>query len=181
MKKEEELIQEIAKTNNDKLQKAFLKYKEEQIENNIEIAEKLENMIKQCNKGVTNPDCNKLHIFKLIAEFLGWKKSDRIDGIFYQVSCNFVCLANIDSAYTEIDINDFEFDSNWNWLMFIVQKIISSNIGENLGYYATFRASDRLSSFTFNFNSFNLHTSEKLIDAAFNAVGEYLDFINTKK
>jgi hypothetical protein len=55
---------------------------------------------------------------KLIADFLGLKTASNSD--IYLNSENIHIFPHLDYART---IDEFEFHSNWNWLMFVVEKI----------------------------------------------------------
>jgi hypothetical protein len=173
MDAEEKLIEEIAKSDSTLLQNAFLLFQEEKINKSMRFAETLEKIIKASKKSEYNY-LNAIVIFKGIAQFMEWPQlQNKLDEIYYQIP-NLYPVSSYNSEYTVINIKDFEFNFNWNWLMPVIEKISKTVENGKYVYPTTFGMMGDNFLFMFRFNGYLLHSSEKLIDAAFNAVGEYL-------
>ena len=61
---------------------------------------------------MTNDELKVGNIY--IAEFLEWQKGDDIDNLTYYVPNRF----KEDTGTTEWNIDEFEFDNDWNWLLY---------------------------------------------------------------
>jgi hypothetical protein len=124
---------------------------------------------------------------KLIAEFMGWKKvcAERGEGVTH------LCTTITDYfGKHEYWINDpyiephLFFNSNWNWLMPVVEKIAKTkmrfrNVEEDYySYPVTFGMSNEEGDFMVRLYCGQLFSKPKLIEAAFLAVVDFIKLYN---
>lgn len=119
---------------------------------------------------------------KLIAEFMGkeWHGEIGYVGDFYfkhgvkdkDDPISFMCEA--------------QYHERWDWLMPVVEKICGLTIGDDVlyvksAYPRTFGMKDEDGTSMVRLNGFTLHKSDKLIDATYSAVIEFINWYNTQK
>ena len=119
----------------------------------------------------------------LIAGFLGWENYG--DGKTYKFP-NLYPIYNIDdeenTGWISEQISKAEFDTRWDWLMPVVDKIMRTKIGDGVEYveYPYLRTFGMLNEETKNpmvrFNGFQVFEAETLIEATFLAVVDFLEW-----
>ena len=120
---------------------------------------------------------------KLIAEFLGWEK-------FYLEGCvEYILPESLADPIYKLDSRFIlEFDSNWNWLMEVVEKITSIlMLDDNYKYNYLYIGYD----FEDKEHYVNLYVSEDTqlngssknskIEATYEAVVKFINFYNKQK
>lgn len=124
----------------------------------------------------------------LIADFLGWEKSQKLNT--YRVP-NLYPIFNINdeenTGWIEEKVSKLEFHTRWDWVMPVVEKISKTKIGDGIktvdyAYPRTFgMINDETGNLMVRFNSFQVFESEKLIDATYLAVVDFLKWYFSKK
>jgi hypothetical protein len=119
----------------------------------------------------------------LIADFLGWENYG--DGKTYKFP-NIYPIYNIDdeenTGWISEQISKAEFDTRWDWLMPVVDKLMRTKIGDGVEYveYPYLRTFGMLNEETKNtmvrFNGFQVFEAETLIEATFLAVVDLLEW-----
>ena len=120
---------------------------------------------------------------KLIAEFLGWEK------IYLEGCVEYILPESLTDPIYKLDSRFIlEFDSNWNWLMEVVEKITSIlMLDDNYKYNYLYIGYD----FEDNEHYVNLYVSEDTqlngssknskIEATYEAVVNFINFYNKQK
>ena len=116
---------------------------------------------------------------KLIAEFINWKSKNDV-----------YCDPITNTRYLDINL---QFDSNWSWLMPIVEKICKIEL-PNDKYHSGTRVfagniyprtfgmlDEKNNEFMFRFNGFSLFKSKILIETVYKAVIEVIKWYNKNK
>lgn len=117
---------------------------------------------------------------KLIAEFMGW--SYDYSGIKWAVPITDDLIPESDNYKSGSRLLDEEltFHKNWNWLMPVIEKIANLELkylnaeGFFNPYPTTFGQQNDDGLFVFRLPSHRLHSHQNLIEAAYNAVVEFI-------
>jgi len=107
---------------------------------------------------------------RIIAEFDGW--------VYVPTSENEFTNEHYEKSEDWCSINSFIYDTSWNALMPVVEKIITHEYdnGEDHAYLRTFGKSTIDGKFLVRFNRCPVYEGKTLIDATYNAV---IDFITS--
>ena len=117
-----------------------------------------------------------------IAKFMGWETENNLVKV-----PNLYPIYNIqdseNTGWTEEEITKLEFLDRWDWLMPVIEKICKLKFTDGSNdtcYPRTFGMIGGDGMCMVRFNRFSLHSSEKLIEAAFLGVIEVIDHLNSK-
>lgn len=107
----------------------------------------------------------------LIAEYLGWKNRNE----YYKVP-NLYPVTDYDTGWTECLPLEMEFNTRWDWLMPVIEKISKEVFKDGgISYPITFgMINPDNGNYMFRFHRCSLFEAPNLINAAFEAVGEFL-------
>lgn len=119
----------------------------------------------------------------LIADFLGWENYG--DGKTYKFP-NLYPIYNIDdkenTGWISDQISNAEFDTRWDWLMPVLEKICRLKIGDGIETvdYPNLRTFGMINEETggvmVRLNGFQVFEAETLIEATFLAVVDFLEW-----
>lgn len=103
---------------------------------------------------------------KLIAEFMGWK--ERFFGMFYSPN------------KTWSKENELAFDSSWDWLMPVVEKIESLRFKVNIFGYNEDTQAHYVIVYSSKEGTISIQNQSKLpkIEAVYNACVEFINYYN---
>lgn len=78
---------------------------------------------------------------------------------------------------------NMHFNSSWDWLMPVIEKIskLPTDDGMDTYYPRTFGMLEQFGEFMFRFNRHSLFTAPTLIEAAFEACVEFIQYHNNQK
>lgn len=84
------------------------------------------------------------------------------------------------------DIDELKYNTSWDWLMPVVEKICKIDYGDDIGpngmvYPRTFGMLDPEGNFLFRFNRQQLYAEKTLIAATHKAVVEFIKWYNESK
>ena len=123
----------------------------------------------------------------LIADFMGWES---VDGETYRIP-NLYPLYNIDdkenTGWIEDNIETAKFDTDWDWLMLVAERIIKTKIGDGVEYveYPFLRTfgmiNEETGDYMVRFNGFQLFQSETLIKATYLAIIDFIEWYFKEK
>lgn len=119
---------------------------------------------------------------KLIAEFLGWEFNGENPLI-----PNLYPSYGYESGYTEFSTKVLEFNTRWDWLMPVIEKLAKlklryENVPEDYYKYpVTFGMTDEEGNFMVRLNCAPLFSAKTLIEAAWLAVVDFLEWYNSEK
>jgi hypothetical protein len=114
---------------------------------------------------------------KLIAEFMGLTQADGEDGVFHK------------GVWVDSELDHYEsleYDSSYNWLMPVVEKICNHEFNDFQGpidraFPRTFGAKDDQGQFMVRFNRMSLYFGDTLIEAAYKAVVDFIKALEAEK
>ena len=112
---------------------------------------------------------------KLIAEFLGWEK------IYLEGCVAYTLPESLADPIYKLDSRFIlEFDSNWNWLMEVVEKIEKEFCSTNIHYYSQKQI------YSVDFSGFNIKYEESeygnnKLKILYESVIKFINFYNKQK
>ena len=124
---------------------------------------------------------------RLIAEFMGVGPRLNSDGYYSYVDGVFFTVRTRDQEMaTDAVAKYVKYHSSWDWLIPVLEKIIRLEIGDDVNtikyaFPRTFGMIDEgTGKFMVRLNGFFLHKENKLIDAAYSAIVEFINHYNTQ-
>lgn len=124
----------------------------------------------------------------MIAEFMGAEiksPKTKFSMVQYPTDVTTTTKGQHKETYKQlVHSKNLEYDTSWNWLMPVVEKIYSYIFTDNgdRSYVRTFgMINDENNQFMFRFNRGQLHQSDSLITAAYSAVCEFIEWYNLNK
>ena len=122
---------------------------------------------------------------ELIAEFMGATHYEPSTGVFG--TCDYFKFPMHMFDEERIKSSDLEYHFSWNWLMPVIEKICTLKIGDGItyvdyGYPRTFGMTNQeTGQLMVRLNGFQLFQSDKLIDAAYEAIVDFIKWYNNNK
>lgn len=125
---------------------------------------------------------------RLIAEFMGVGPRDGSDGYYSYNDGVFFSIRERDPEKVMDAIARYaKYHTSWDWLMPVLEKIIKIEIGDDVetvkhAFPRTFGMIDEETGKSMvRLNGFFLHKEDKLIDATYSAIVEFINHHNTQK
>jgi hypothetical protein len=120
---------------------------------------------------------------KLIAEFMDWYQLDLPKNGDINWVHNSISAKLTDKILLPRRLDDMKFNSSWDWLMPVVEKISRMKIGDGIetveyAYPRTFGMVNKgTGGIMVRLTGFTLHEAETLIEATYLAVVEFLTWL----